>query len=103
MSYYSIEEILSEEEKVPCVFQRPTTRLGFVDPSLDEDDIPVGSTVLLPWWLGRHLMTTGVVVLGTPRFLTARVRESLLADSRCVPLRDKCPYFYEMSFALSDL
>ena len=65
--------------------------------------IPVGTTILLPWWLGRHLASSSSIVFGTPRFLTAKVRESLIADSRCVALREKSPYFYEMCLALSNL
>ena len=45
----------SEEERVPCTFNLEGSGMGHIDSSNDAEDIPAGSKVDLPLWLGNSL------------------------------------------------
>ena len=54
--YYDADDILAEEETLPTVFNTSVYGLGrALDPSCDSEDLPVGSSVNLPFWLANFL------------------------------------------------
>ena len=52
--YYDIEEILYEDERIPCTFSVDAMNLGYLDPSRQEDDIASGTKVRRPHCLRWH-------------------------------------------------
>lgn len=43
--YYDLESILSEEERVPCVFTLDAMGMGMLDPTTAEEDLAQGAKV----------------------------------------------------------
>lgn len=43
--YYDMDAILSEEERVPCVFTLDATGMGMLDPTTSEEDLAQGTKV----------------------------------------------------------
>jgi GINS complex subunit 3 len=42
-SYYDIDTILMEEERIPCVFTEEAIGMGVLDPSSEGEDLPAGT------------------------------------------------------------
>ena len=80
MSYLDIDEILSEDDRVPVVFNvraadmgkdhyAPTlpdlhhalAHTGHLNPNLEENHLPEGERIEVPLWLAEVLQKTGVV------------------------------------------
>lgn len=57
--YYDIEEILYEDERVPCVFNTDAINLGYLDPGRMDDDLEEGCKVCSY----RHALCSPVRVL----------------------------------------
>ena len=57
--YLAIDSILSEEERVPCIFTLGAKLLGHLDTSssqaADRQDIPAKTKIELPIWMARPL------------------------------------------------
>ncbi|PQQ11807.1 DNA replication complex GINS protein PSF3 [Prunus yedoensis var. nudiflora] len=53
-SYYDIDDILVEEQRVPVVFQ-PAVNGFDIDPSAETHCVETGSKVELPYWLAHEL------------------------------------------------
>lgn len=49
-SYLSLEDILSSQDRVPSQCVQSVAGLGFLNPNLGLDDLPVGSKLELPYW-----------------------------------------------------
>lgn len=49
-NYFSIEDILVTQEKIPCEAEQTVAALGFLDPSSDTQDLKAGQEVELPLW-----------------------------------------------------
>jgi hypothetical protein len=54
MSYYDIDAILTDAQKVPCTFELTVPGLGYVEGNMS-GDMKQGSKVELPLWLGEML------------------------------------------------
>lgn len=101
MSYYDIDAILTDAQKIPCTFELPVPGLGF----LDEDpggDIPARTPLPLPLYLAillaiQRLSPTSPPLLSIdlPASLSSRVLNALKADPRTVDLRGLEVNFYE--------
>lgn len=53
-SYYDIDAILTDAQKVPCTFELTVPGLGFLEGNMS-GDMKQGSKVELPLWLGEML------------------------------------------------
>lgn len=54
--YYDMESILSEEERVPCIFTLDAVGMGMLDPTTSEEDLAQGTKariILLNWYMTR--------------------------------------------------
>ncbi|GFP84700.1 DNA replication complex gins protein psf3 [Phtheirospermum japonicum] len=89
-NYYDIDDILTEEELVPSVFQYSANGVGLFDSSDDTDKVESGSRVELPFWLVLFIVRS-------------KTREEIAADAAHVDLRSRCPYFYELGCKLAPL
>lgn len=59
--YYDVESILSEEERIPCVFTLNAVGMGVLDPTTSEEDLARGTKVM--YALGAAARD-GIVMLG---------------------------------------
>ncbi|KAH0537253.1 DNA replication protein [Glutinoglossum americanum] len=107
-SYYDIDAILTDAQKVPCTFELEVPGLGYLDGN-SGGDMKKGTRVELPLWLGemlavsRQLGTSPLVTLDLPTALSPRVINALKADPRTVDLRSLAPHFYDLGARILEL
>ncbi|MCJ1381744.1 DNA replication protein [Xylographa soralifera] len=106
-SYYNIDAILTDAQKLPCTFELDVPGLGFIDGNAGAD-MKKGSQASLPLWLGGYLAlqpigSSPIVNLDLPACLAPRVLNALKADPKTVDLRAQAAYFYELAARTLDL
>ncbi len=52
-SYYDVDAILTDAQKVPCTFELTVPGLGYLEGNMS-GDMKQGSKVELPLWLGEE-------------------------------------------------
>ena len=122
-SYYDVDAILTDAQKVPCTFDLDAPGLGFVDNNAGGDvSIPTclwtyyltlpkirkGTLVSLPLWLGGYLAlqkfgSSSALTIDLPAALAPRVLNALKANPRTLDLRTLAPHFYELAARALDL
>ncbi|KAJ5596737.1 hypothetical protein N7450_003195 [Penicillium hetheringtonii] len=108
MSYYDIDSILTDAQKLPCTFELEVPGLGILEGNPGED-IKSGTRIDLPLWLGEMLSigarlgTSRLVTLDMPPALSERVMNALKADPRTVDLRALAPHFYSLGERILEL
>lgn len=114
MSYYDIDAILTDAEKVPCKFELDVAELGYLDNN-PAQPLKSGTTIGLPLWLAELLALANraptsadedaksFVSLNLPPSLSNEVMAALKADPRAVPLRDQSHNFYGLGTRMLDL
>jgi len=105
-SYYDIETILSEEERVTAEFSIDAHGLGYLDPARDpasEPDVTAGSKMDLPYWMIQPLNKRNWVEFQFPKIYGKYFREVLRANAtpQVVTLHDKSPYFEDFGLRMS--
>lgn len=131
MSYYGIDAILTDAQKVPCTFELDVPGLGFVDGNAGGDvsqtkqhpylsnsfpynrqltilQIKRGMRTTLPLWLGellavQRLGNSAIVNLDLPETLSPRVLNALKADPKSVDMRALAQHFYGLAARVLDL
>ncbi|CAO2655945.1 Nn.00g047480.m01.CDS01 [Neocucurbitaria sp. VM-36] len=114
-SYYDVDAILTDAQKVPCTFELTVPGLGYLEGNMT-GDMKQGSKVELPLWLGemlalslvltvgsQSLNTSSLVTLDPPTALSPRVLNALKADPRTVDLRALAPHFYNLGARILEL
>ncbi|KAK0630468.1 hypothetical protein B0T17DRAFT_490520 [Bombardia bombarda] len=112
MSYYDIDSILTDAEKIPCTFQLDIPDLGYLDNN-PSHTLKSGTRIQLPLWLAEMLAIANTgsldeqaksfVTFDLPSALGNDVVQALKADPRAVPLRDQSPHFYGLATHMMDL
>ncbi|KIV97895.1 hypothetical protein PV10_01595 [Exophiala mesophila] len=109
-SYYDVDAILTDSQKLPCTFHIDVPGLGYLEGNAG-DTVKSGTKIDLPMWLGTMLaMATGnnsgspeVVTLEFPAPLQQRVINALRADPKTVDLRAQAPHFYALGSKIMEL
>ncbi|CAB4282521.1 unnamed protein product [Prunus armeniaca] len=70
-SYYDIDDILVEEQRVPLVFQQAVNGVD-IDPSAETHCVEPGSKVELPYWLAHELHLRKVAKMKVPACFNQR-------------------------------
>lgn len=101
-SYFSIDDILASQQKVPVQFEIPVYRLGFLNPSSNEEHLQPGLKIELPFWLAKVLGSKNrqIVSVELPKQYRRSQREILSADAKVVDLYRLGPYYYCMGVKL---
>ncbi|KAF7118813.1 hypothetical protein CNMCM5793_008442 [Aspergillus hiratsukae] len=106
MSYYDVDSILTDAQKLPCTFELEVPGLGILEGNPGEN-IKAGTRIDLPLWLGVMLSigsgSSATFALDLPSALSDRVVNALKADPRTVDLRSLAPHFYSLSEQVLDL
>ncbi|KAK3312860.1 hypothetical protein B0H66DRAFT_381640 [Apodospora peruviana] len=112
MSYYDIDSILTDAEKIPCTFQLDIPDLGYLDNNPGQA-LKSGTKIALPLWLAEMLAIANLgddidqdksfVSFELPAAVGNDVVQALKADPRAVPLRDQSPHFYGLATHMMDL
>ncbi|KAF1991961.1 DNA replication complex GINS protein PSF3 [Aulographum hederae CBS 113979] len=107
-SYYDIDAILTDAQKVLCTFELTVPGLGYIDGN-EGGDMKQGTKVELPLWLGemlavsQNISSSPLITLDLPTALAPRVLNALKADPRTVDLRALAPHFYALSARMLEL
>jgi len=103
-SYYDIDDILAEEELVPCTTLFEFSHLSFLDPDVADlqHSLPESSRCKVPLWAVEKWAMLGFVRIALPRHFTRKARERLEADPSEVDLRYVLGAYPSCSFTLDD-
>ena len=101
-SYFSIDDILASQQKVPVQFETTVYNLGFLNPSANERNLEPGLKVELPFWLSKVLggRKRQIVKVELPKQYRRNLREILKADAKVVDLYKMGPYYYGLGMKL---
>ena len=104
MSYFSVDDLLASQEKLPCTVLQPLVRLGYLDPTTDDEDIVEGTKLEFPFWLASALSGQKAIVdVDVPKGYREAQREILKADANVVNLQKLGPYYYAFGSKLVQL
>ena len=100
--YFSIDDIIAGQARVPCRVELPLYRLGFLNSNSQEEHLLPGTKLELPLWLARGLCTRRrqIVSVTLPKEYRERKRTILSADANVVNLHNKGPYYYSTGVKL---
>ncbi|GFS36461.1 DNA replication complex GINS protein PSF3 [Nephila pilipes] len=98
--YFSIDDILATNERIPCKFEVDVHKLGFLDPSSGSQDLAKGTKLEIPLWMAQTLQGRRLVTMDIPRVYREAYREILNADATVVDLHKMGPYFYHLGLYL---
>ncbi|KAM0716759.1 hypothetical protein Q7P37_008204 [Cladosporium fusiforme] len=107
-SYYDLNAILTDSQKVPCTFELTVPGLGYLSGNAGED-VKEGAKLELPLWLGEMLAVnriagdTTFLTMDMPEALSKRVVNALKADPKTVRVRDQAPHFYGLGARMLEL
>ncbi|KAG2165952.1 hypothetical protein JADG_005691 [Aureobasidium aubasidani] len=109
-SYYNIDAVLTDAQKVPCTFELSVPNMGYLQGNPGEDAcIKQGSKVELPLWLAEMLAVSNpsgnssLATLDLPQALSQRVMNALKADPKTVDLRAQAQHFYNIGARMLEL
>ena len=97
-NYFSIEDILATQERVPCEVETDLKNLGFLDPGSDNQDLARGTKLELPYWCVdglRSNQSRSYLTVDIPKTFKEVFREIMSADPLVVDLHKLGPYYYE--------
>ncbi|XP_076358118.1 DNA replication complex GINS protein Psf3 [Tachypleus tridentatus] len=98
--YFSVDDILATEVRIPCRFQLHVYKLGSLNPSSQSPDLLPGTKLELPLWLAQALQSRHIVSVELPKVYREAYREILCADATMVDLHELGPYFYHIGLYL---
>lgn len=99
--YYSIDDIITDSQKVPCNFEITVPGLGYLHGAVGED-LKEQTKLELPLWISELLATSLIsedsdkafVTLLQPKMFSPRVTNALKANAQSVDLRMQSDVFY---------
>jgi hypothetical protein len=106
MSLLDIDQILNEEERIPCVFRSDAKGLGLMDATVYQGpdgsvDLPLGTRVELPMWLVSALGKKRMVQMELPRHFDRRMRDEISAGAGTINFREYSQYFFTVGMKIS--
>ena len=95
--YFSLLDILAEQERIPVVTNEDLPKLGFLDPSTSSRNgtLNKGTKLELPLWMAKSLKARNRAQLNMPPNFSDKKRQIVAADPDAVNLHNYGPHFYE--------
>ena len=98
-NYFSLEDIVASQERVPITIQQDLPQLGFLDPSsihqADPTNLTAGSKLELPLWMAKALRGRRRIQVELPKTWSSSQRQIMNADPTVVDLHKLGPNFYQ--------
>ena len=97
-NYFSLEDILATQERVPVITETDLKNLGFLDQGADNVDLVKGTKLELPFWCVEGLKNNqarSYISVDLPKTYKEVYREIMNADPLVVDLNKLGPYYYE--------
>jgi GINS complex subunit 3 len=102
MGYLDIDDILCEEERIEVVLNAEKAyNTGYLDPSSATEHLEKGAKIELPFWLAERLVSRNFVSIQLPQHYGPNYRKHLRAGALAVGIRDKSPYYFQVSLGNS--
>ena len=101
--YFSVDDVLGEDERVPVRWLAPARDVGYLDPSSGGADVARGAAMDLPLWLAEELKARNLVEVSLPPHFSRKSRADITADAVAARLREKSPHFYSVGLRLAPL
>jgi len=96
-NYFSLEDIMASEERIPVEVREDLPDLGFLDPGADNKELKRGTKLELPQWMVEGLRSgrSPYLDVEVPKTYREVYREIMTADPLVVDLHKQGPYYYE--------
>ena len=98
-NYFSIEDILASQERIPVTTMQDLPQLGFLDPqafyNTDRTTLTSGTKLELPMWMTKSLKGRGRLQVELPKTWNLSQRQIIKADPNVVDLHRLGPHFYQ--------
>ena len=101
--HLDIDRLLSEGERVPCVFNQDAEGLGHLDTTSEDQTLPQGSKVELPLWLAKDLAQLNFVRIELPKHYGSKMRDAIFAGAAPINLKDFSHYYFDVGLDLATL
>lgn len=108
-SYYDLNSILTDSQKVPCTFELTVPGLGYLSGN-PGTPVTQNTKLELPLWLGEMLAvnrlsnsTDTLITMDMPEALSKRVMNALKADAKSVDVRAQATHFYALGARMLEL
>jgi len=100
--YFSIDDILASQQRIPCMIEQPVYRMGFLNTNRSDEHLLVGTKIEFPLWLAKVLCSPRrqIVSVELPKVYREAQRSILSADANVVDLYKLGPYYYSMGLKL---
>ncbi len=98
-----LDRILSEEERIPCVFEESGAQgLGFLDNTGEHESLQQGARVELPLWMALKLHDKNYVEMELPKHYQKKMRDSINAGAESINLKEYSPYYFEVGMKIAE-
>ncbi|OAV91140.1 hypothetical protein PTTG_28079 [Puccinia triticina 1-1 BBBD Race 1] len=94
-TYYSLDQLLAENQKIPCIFNIAVPGMGYLEGS-NERDIQPYTAIEIPFWLASILSqqdnpedeTQNYLTIQMPKSFNLQIRNALSASTKNVNLKN---------------
>lgn len=95
--YFSIEDILATQERLPVEVTEDLPDIGFLDPGSENNDLKKGTKMELPFWMvdGMKSGSRDYISVEVTKTYKEIYREIMAADPLVLDLHKLGPYYYE--------
>lgn len=95
-NYYSIQDIMVTQEKIPCIAKTSLRDFGTLDPTFDRPNVAAGEKIELPLWFAVYQTRSRSQTLNfqVPDVYKSRLKEICEADANAVDLGRLNKFFY---------
>ena len=97
--YFSIDDILATQERIPLTIKQDLPQLGFLDSQSHYQNDPTvltsGTKLELPLWMAKCLKAPGRAKLDLPQTWSFSQRQIITADANVLDLHKYGPFFYQ--------
>ena len=102
--YFSLHDILAEQERIPVTTNEDLPKLGFLDPSTSalNGTLNKGTKLELPLWMAKSLKARNRAQLRMPPNFSDKKRQIVAADPDAVNLHQYGPHFYESGSCIAN-
>ena len=98
-NYFSLDDILASQERIPLTIKHDIAHLGFLDPQshhqADPSILMTGTKLEVPLWMAKDFKSRGRAKLELPPTWNLRQRQITSADPNVLDLHKLGPYFYQ--------
>ncbi|KAJ3072960.1 DNA replication protein [Podochytrium sp. JEL0797] len=91
--FWSLEDCLAEQQKIPCFVSLDIPGYGFLDGNTAEN-LHKNTRVEMPYWMVYPLTVTDSVEIEIPACFSKRVTNDLSTSATAVNLNGLCPCFF---------